>query len=342
VSRTTVMTPADGWTGGRTSIDAVARQLARQRRPAGGGPPFTLAGVLNLVAHAPRAEDIEGMRDLIERLADHQPSRAVLICAGAEAAGIDATVSTSCRLSDGHTGIAVELIVLTLHGETHAGAVSAATPLLRAELPTVLWWPGPPDDSETLARLAGLADRIVTEAARAADGAAGVRALADWAVASDTPFSDLAWAGVTQWRQLIAQVVDADALAALRSAPASATLRHAGPAPDVGTLLVAGWLADAVGPGLSVELRPTPGDGSGIRAVGLVGGVTGRRLSIQRLAERDAASVSVVEADGSRRTRALPLPCAGRGQLLAGELEVQRHDDVFLRSLSAATALAAA
>jgi glucose-6-phosphate dehydrogenase assembly protein OpcA len=331
------MTPADGWTGARTSIDAVARQLARQRRPAGGGPPFTLAGVLNLVAHAPRAEEVGPMRELIERLADHQPSRAVLIAAGPEAAGIEASVSTSCRLADGHTGIAVELVVLTLHGETHAGAVSAATPLLRAELPTVLWWPGPPDRSETLARLAGLADRVVTEAARAADGAAGVAALAAWRAASETPFSDLAWAGITQWRQLIAQVVDADALCALRAAPARAVLHHGGEAPDVGTLLLGGWIADAVGPGLSMELRPAPGP-AGVAGIELIGGVAGRHLVIGRLAERDAATVTVVEGDGSHRTRVLPLPCAGRATLLAGELEVQRHDAAFHRALSAAAA----
>jgi hypothetical protein len=103
-------------------------------------------------------------------------------------------------------------------------------------------------------------------------------------------------------------------------------------------VLLGGWLADAVGPGLSMELRRAPGPGAGIAGVELVGGVAGRHLSIGRLAQRDAATVTVVEADGAQRARVLPLPCAGRATLLAGELEVQRHDEAFHRALSAAAA----
>ena len=140
------------------TIAEVADRLAEQRRPPDGGMPFTLSGVLNLVAYAPSRPSSARCSEVIERLADHQPSRAiVLVSWSAGGEGIDATVSTSCRLAGGPAGVAVELVVLTLRGEARGGAASASVPLLRSELPTVLWWPGAPDASPAArsARLAG-------------------------------------------------------------------------------------------------------------------------------------------------------------------------------------------
>ncbi len=332
------MSERDGWDGRGVTIAEVADRLAEQRRPPGGGAPYTLSGVLNLVAYVPSPDDLGPMHEVIEGLADHQASRTILIAAAGEGSGMDAAVSTSCRLAGGSTNMALELVVLTVRGETREGAASACMPLLRSELPTVLWWPQPPD-AEAGGRLAGLldlADRVVTEAGRSDDAAAAVRALAGWLPGDDGPaVTDLAWAAVTPWRQLIVQVLDPDAVAAL-AAGGAAAIAHAGPA-GAEALLLAGWLRDLLGPAATVELRARDDAERGVLAVG-VEGPRGRRLSVERLPGRDAATVTVTEPDGAAHARTLPLPDAGRARLLAGELEIQRRDAAFERALARAAA----
>jgi hypothetical protein len=328
------------WRADGVTIDQVAQQLARQRRPADGGAPFLLSGVLNLVAYAGHPSETAAMLGVIERLADHQPSRAVVLCGEPDGAGIDACVTTGCRATGGPSRVALETVVLILHGDVRAGAASATVPLLRSDLPTILWWPwapGGPADA-TLAPLVAIADRVVTEAARGSDAREAVRALAGWVPAARPAVTDLSWAAVTGWRQLIAQMLEGDALDALRGGPATAEVLHGagGQAPD--PLLLGGWLRDLVGPGLQVVVgERDDGDGPGVAAVTLEG-VHGRRMVIERAPGRDAASVSVTEPDGAERHRVLPLPRPDRTRLLAGELELQRRDRAFERALAGACA----
>lgn len=329
------------WDGTGVGIGEVLDRLAAQRRPVEGGPPVALTGVLNLLAYAPRPEDLEGMTAVIQSLTDRQPSRSVVLTEGAGTDGLDATVSTSCRLRSDRSGVAVELVVLTLRGEAVEGAASAAVPLLRPDLPTVLWWPGPPDPDADgpLERLSGIVDRVVTEAGRTS-GRDAVRALARWVPDAGPAVTDLSWAQITSWRQLLAQMIDDDSLTALRAGASTATLTHGGEAPDAATLLLAGWLVDAVGGTLTVVVHPAAADAPpGPASVALQGTMSGRHLAVERIPDRCAAAVCVTEADGTRRRRVLPLPDADRGRLLAGELELQRRDRAFERALAGATAV---
>ena len=329
-------TSVSGWDGRGVTIADVAERLAEQRRPTDGGPPFTLSGVLNLVVHCP-AGDLEEMREVIERLSDHQPSRAVLVTWSGEGEGIDAAVSTSCRLAGGRASI-VERVELTLRGEARGGAASAIGPLLRSELPSVLWWPGALDPSPDgpLAGLAKLCDRVVTEVERDGDAAGALASLAAWTSEGGPLVTDMAWAAITSWRRLIAQVVDDAALARLRAAPASAVVAHPGARPNARALLMAGWLRNVVGETLTVTLESRPADGDELVAVEVAGSRSGRSVVIERLPGRGAAAVCVTEPDGTDRRRVMPLPSPDRARLLAGELELQRRDRVFERALRAA------
>lgn len=327
------------WDGIGVSIGEITAQLAEQRRPPGGGTPFTLSGVLNLVAYAPTAGQLGPMQEVIEGLADQQASRTVMIVESGEGSGLDATVSTSCRLTGDHVSVALEHIVLTIHGETREGEASAALPLLRSELPTVLWWPGPPDPSpaSSLGPLAALADRVVTEAGLGGDAAGAVGALAAWVQGEGGPaVTDLAWAAITPWRQLIVQILDPESLRALRPG-ATALIAHSTAAPGVRALLLAGWLRDLLGEDTRIELSRADADGDGDRLLAVeLDGPAGRHLRVERLPGRDAATVTVTEADGTVRERTLPLPEPDRARLLAGELEIQRRDRAFERALALA------
>lgn len=338
---TPALAPAEGlrrdWSGSGVTVAEAVDRLAEMRRPEGARAPSTLAGVLNLVAHAPTPGDLNEMRSVIERLADHQPSRAILLCDGGDGDGIDAALTTTFRQSGGHTCVAVELVVLVLRGEARAGAASAAAPLLRADLPTFLWWPGPPDDDpgSPLARLARIADRVVTEAGRDDDGAAAVRALARWSPDAGAIVTDVAWASITSWRQLVAQKLDAAAVVALRSGGATATIAHSGAAPAPDALLLAGWLADLIGPALMIEFDPRTSSDEGLLGLSLEGPAPERRIAVERIAGREAADVETGAGAGARR-RAMALPHPDRARLLAGELELQRRDRPFERALAQA------
>lgn len=341
VSPTAATTPPrESWSGVGVSVGDVLERLAVQRRPSGGGPPTPLAGVLNLIAYAPSPADLAEMRALVEGLADDQPSRAVLVVESEGGAGIDAEVGTGRRRTGEGACVAVELVVLTLRGEAREGAASAITPLLRPDLPTVLWWPAAPDgaDGGALDRVAELADRAVTEAGRHPDAAAGVRALAGWVPSAHPAVTDLSWAAITPWRQLIVQMIDEGALAALRSAASAAVVTHGAPAPDAESLLMAGWLRALVGERLVVSLRARPDADRGLIGVELEGSVAGRHMAIERVAGRDAAAVRVTDPDRVTRARVLPLPEVDRARLLGGELELRRRDPGFERSLARALA----
>jgi hypothetical protein len=331
----------EDWNGTDVDIGVVVDRLAAQRRQPDGGVPLTLAGVLNLVAYACDPADLDEMHAVIEGLADRQPSRAVLLTVAGGGDGIDATVSTGCRPGAGQSGVALEVVVLTLHGDTAGGAASATTPLLRPDLPTVLWWPGPPDATADgpLDRLCAIADRVVTEVGRG-PVAGGLGALAAWVPGTRAAVTDLAWAEITPWRQLTAQMLDAPALSRLRAGRSSVALIHGGSDADPGTLLMAGWMRDLVGDGLAVELRARRDAPEGLLALELEAEGDSRRLTIERVTGRAAAAVCVTAADGARRRRILPLPDTDRARLLAGELEVQRHDRAFERALAGAATVA--
>ena len=333
--------PSGSWDGVDVSIAQVVNRLAQQRRRPD-GPPLGLAGVLNLIVHVPRADELAQMRALIEGLADHQPSRAVLLLECDEGAGIDATVSTGCRLSGGNVVVGVEVVVLELHGERRAGDASAILPLLRSDLPNVLWWPGAPDASPDapLARLAPLADRIVTESGRHRRGVDAVRALAAWVPGTPASVTDLAWAAITPWRQLIAQVLDAGDLEPDGPGPLRTTIAHPEPCPSAEALLLAGWLRDRAGGRLEVAMDQRTG-ATPVLGVAIDLPAAGRRVTIERMPDHQAAAVTATgPGHGDARPRALPLPGLDRARLLAGELELQRRDAAFERALPHAAEVA--
>jgi glucose-6-phosphate dehydrogenase assembly protein OpcA len=342
VSTAAPVVPTWTWEGRDVSVAQVVDRLAAQRRRTD-GPPLTLAGVLNLIAHVPRAAELDAMHEVIASLADHQPSRAVLLLECPDGAGIDAVVRTGCRLSGGNVVVGVEMVTLELHGEGREGDASAIQPLLRSDLPNVLWWPGAPDPDPDgpLARLAPLADRIVTESGRHARGVDAVSALAGWVPGAPGAVTDLAWAAITPWRQLVVQMLGAGGLAPDGDGPVRATIVHPGPCASAEALLLAGWLRDRAGARLDVAMEQREG-ATPVLGVTVELPAEGRCVAIARMPDRQAAAVTVTGPgdDAPGRPRALPLPGMDRARLLAGELELQRRDAAFERALPHAAEVA--
>ncbi len=336
------VTPPDSrrtWDGHVDSVRDLSRALAGLQPTDADGRPLAMATVLNLVVAADPAGAADAER-VIESLADHQPSRAIIVERDPAGDGIDAHIEAQAQLvGSGRTPSRVELLRLRLHGAAAAGAASAVQALLRPDLPVFLWWPNAPDPTDTVfTELSGRSDRLIAEAG-ALDGAAAVNALAGAIADSGAAVTDLAWAALTPWRQLLNQLIDGERLAKLRT-DARVTIRHVGPEPCLGSLLLAGWLVDSIGPDVAIGFD-TVGHGGepGICEVRIDDG-SGQSYEIDRVVGRAAASVVMRSPGAPTHDRMMPMPERTRAQLLAGELELQRHDRPFERAIRHARRLA--
>ena len=329
-----VTTPA-AWTGQGVRVADVARHLRELRAQSGDQLHSTLTSVINLVAWAPTpaaAKDIEAAADA---LYDHHPSRVVIVVPADGGDRIDARVElmSSTPRGDKRT-LLVEQIVLTLHGAIAAHAGSAVTPLLRSELPTFLWWPAAPDPSSpTFAELVRVSDRLVTEVGRELRGRAALERLEAVMKFSRAPLTDLAWAVITPWRQVIAMSLRGEPLLDLRAGTAVATISTPPGEPPLEALLLAGWLADVLGEHIDIRFAKTAGD-ENILGVEL----TASRGCVLELA-RDEGPSTVMLRTAIGGPRSLPLPAVNRTDLLAGELELRGRDRPLERALTRACAL---
>ncbi|HJZ60824.1 MAG TPA: glucose-6-phosphate dehydrogenase assembly protein OpcA [Miltoncostaeaceae bacterium] len=325
------------WSGEGVRIGEVAARLADLRHglaPEGAVPART--SVLNLIAWAPDEAAAAEMEDVVDHLADHHPSRAVILTTAPGGDGIDAQAEAAVRRATDGRPVEVERVVLTLRGGVVEHAASAVIPLLRSDLTTFLWWPGRPDAAHPVMRdLGGVADRVVTEAARDADGPEAAAALADLAGADGPAVTDLAWAEVTAWRQTVALTIRGAVLRSLQEGNAAIRVAGGGDAPSLEALLVAGWLAGLVGPHARVAVEARSGEAGGLCAIELDGDA-GEVCAIVRA--EGASSVAIRTRSGER---SLPVPVPSRPALLAGELELRSHDRPFERAVRRAAAIAA-
>lgn len=330
------------WFEADVNIKDVLAHLADLRaRTDGGSDPRAVSSVLNLVALAPRDDDLPEVERAIVDLAEHQPSRAIVVSEGPEgdAPGIDAGVSVRSADDEHGRRVRVERVTLIVRGTARAGITSAVEPLLRSDLPTFLWWPGSLEScTDLLESLCGLADRLVSEGTRSSDPVAALTALSRWVRDSRATITDLAWAAITPWRQMLVQMLGPNELERLSSAPAVLHVAHGAPTAPLEALLLAGWLRAGLGEGLAVEFQARPNVDERLIAVEIEG-ASGRRLGIERIEGRSAAAVTVTAGAGKPRRRILPMPIPVTARLLAGELEYVERDISFERSLTNAMEL---
>lgn len=326
------------WTGQGVRIVEVASALRELRAAAGDERSSTLTSVMNLVAFAPDEASAREVEAVADALRDFHPSRVVIVVPADGADRIDARaeVMASTRRGTGRT-LVVEQVILTVRGGIAAHAGSAVIPLLRSQLPTFLWWPIAPDlSSPTFVDLLRVSDRLVTETGRTLRGRAALECLATVTACSATPVTDLAWAVLTPWRQVIATSLHGEPLRRLRVGPATATITTPAGEPSLEALLLAGWLADIVGHHIDVRFAVADGDGD-IQGVTLLAAET----CVLELARDDGPS-TVTMRTTIGGARSLPIPPTHRTELLAGELDLRGHDRPLERALTHACALAAA
>jgi glucose-6-phosphate dehydrogenase assembly protein OpcA len=369
------------WGASATSIDALERELARLRRAAVAhakerGRTLARASVLNLVVYAEREVHARRAARTVGDLALRHPSRAVIVLGDRGREGVAASVELHCHVpqADGAQPILYEQIFARVRGDYDERVASVVIPLLVPDLPVFLWWTGtPPSDARHLDDLVGLADRLIVDSA---DFARPDRTLPEIASLSrlHVGITDLNWARLTPWRELVAQFFD---VPAWRPFLDGITGIRVGFAVDMDgrdihpsqALLLLGWLASrlgwqpvealapaeaggllfrmkrADGAAIMVRLRPRfergldAGDVSGVRIQTATAQATAEFVIKRAPDERHATATAIV--DGSvRAERVVPLPALGIRELLGEELAIAGNDRVYEDALGALMGLA--
>lgn len=225
-----------------TSQD-VAKRLVRLRHEMGA---FTLGRVLTLVIDVDEAD----ADDAIEAAADatrQSPSRIIVLVRGNRRG----TNRLDAQIRLGGDAGASEIIVLRLYGPLTEQGRSVITPLLLADSPIVVWWPGAAPKDPATSPLGSMSGRRITDSATAKNPRKALTQRAETYAPGDT---DLAWTRLTRWRGLLAAALDQPPYEPVTEATVTGSVDS--PSAD----LLAAWLAVRLGCPVK-RARSRPGSG---------------------------------------------------------------------------------
>ncbi len=292
-----------------TTGSEVVKALAATRRSAGAvasGLALTLVAVVE-------EQNVEEAEQAAAKAAAMHPCRLLLVVRQQLQATprLDAEVQVGGRLGPG------EAVVMRMFGRLSLHAESVVLPLLAPDAPVITWWHGHPPYRIAHDPLGVLADRRVSDCARADDPIAALANRAEDFAPGDT---DLAWTRLTGWRSLLAATFDS-ASGRVRGGKVAAEPASASAA------LMAGWLSHRLG----VPIDRTESTGPGITEV---------RIDLE-----GGASIWVQRGDGHNATvhrdgmpdRSMPLPRRELGELLGEELNRLDADEIYGDALGKTT-----
>jgi glucose-6-phosphate dehydrogenase assembly protein OpcA len=218
-----------------------------------GGPATGV--VLNLIIVTDESGQHDAVRAASQASREH-PCRVLAVIARDSLA--PSRLDAELRSGEGTPG---QTVLLRLYGPMSEHADSVIVPLLVPDTPVVTWWHGLNPAVPSAQPLGVLAQRRVTDAARAAAPAEALTALSAGYKPGDT---DLSWTRATPWRSLLAATVDEE------TQPITGGVVRAeehNPTADLITAWLSGRLhapfarETSAGPGITeVALRTSDGD----------------------------------------------------------------------------------
>lgn len=314
------------------ALDLLWGQLRIERGDTNGTPGAQMdeyeqmrASTLNLIVLAGTAEEAQAVHRTIAELTEFCPSRAaILVTDGPDVEGNDLTIRAAVHEQPRgkmEPPIRYETITVMANRRRDASLVNIASTLLVPELPDFLWWHAPSLASDSLFdELVSISDRLIVDTAKLAHISQAFPLLARLGSGArpETRLSDLVWARLTPWRQIVAQFFDPPDARPCLDTIDEIEIEYGG---ELGTLpsgmttglLMVGWLASRLGwqaPGELVKMR------HGWR-VTLRGGKVGKRREIilRMKATDDPASVGIM--------RSVQINCADPA---CGVFRVERTD----------------
>jgi glucose-6-phosphate dehydrogenase assembly protein OpcA len=287
-----------------TTTTDIRAALARAQGQLGG--PAT-GVVLNLIIATDEAGQHDAVRAASQASREH-PCRVLGVIAR-ESRGTS-RLDAEIRSGEGTPG---QTVLLRLYGPMSEHADSVIMPLLVPDTPVVTWWHGLIPAVPSAQPLGVLAQRRITDAARAQAPAAALAALSAGYEPGDTDFS---WTRATPWRSLLAATVDQEPYP-IRGGRVAA--EQGNPTAD----LLTAWLGNRLDAPFNREVSAGPG----ITEVSL---------------HTDAGDVVISRPDGRLATLSLPgqpdrhvaLHRRDVADLLAEELRRLDPDEVYAEALA--------
>lgn len=212
-------TPLDGPVTADAVEDALAASWRRVRSTRDPGYPVVRASVLSLIVCVTDPSATDRVLDAIRNLSRLHPSRTIILLPDGYPGDDDVRVwhSTGCAGGDDHERVVCgEQLVIAARGKAIRFLPSLTDQLMLTDLPSFLWWIGDVAVSHDslFDRLTELADRLVVDSSDFVRLGASLARLDQLARRRHQPCSpsDLNWARLTPWRELVAQFFDSPAL----------------------------------------------------------------------------------------------------------------------------------
>jgi glucose-6-phosphate dehydrogenase assembly protein OpcA len=223
-----------------TTTGDIRAALARAQGQLGG--PAT-GVVLNLIIVTDESGQHDAVRAASQASREH-PCRVLGVIA--RESRTTSRLDAEIRSGEGTPG---QTVLLRLYGPMSEHADSVIMPLLVPDTPVVTWWHGTIPAVPSAQPLGALAQRRITDAARAREPVAALAALSAGYEPGDTDFS---WTRATPWRTLLAATVDQEPYA-IRGGQVIAEDRN--PTAD----LLTAWLRSRLDAPFSREASAGPG-----------------------------------------------------------------------------------
>lgn len=235
--------------------------------------PVTRACALTLVIYAEEKSQEQEVLALIPRITPQNPCRAVIVVArpGEVPSELSGRIAAHCQLpAAGEKEVCCEEVSILARGEGVYGLDQVVVPLLVPGLPVYLWWRADrsswPDYLDAVLRSA---DKVLVDSARFSNPETDLPRFFGHIrrLRSDAVLTDVNWARLTPWRELIAQCFDPADLRLLLDQLSEVRIEYEADSPRVilhrmQALLLAGWLASRLNWEPVLDM-PKPASGSG-------------------------------------------------------------------------------
>ncbi|MBX7219725.1 MAG: glucose-6-phosphate dehydrogenase assembly protein OpcA [Blastocatellia bacterium] len=361
----------------RRPVDVVAieRELAELWKAAaksgeGGGGAVTRVCLLNLVIFTASEADAATLSDIVAVVTEHAPCRAMILIADFDSpeSHTRAWISSHCHLSQNRQQVCCEEIRVSASGEALQHLGKTIGPLLIPDLPLFLWWRDPQSmDTELFQKAVENGKRLIvdTGALTHRDPEFAFQGRLIFNSRRKSAFSDLNWARLEIWRELISSFFDSvDSRDHLRKL-GKVVIRFADDGTAKGVpiraLLLTGWLAGQLdwkvkdaqqiapnhlefrfrGPGnrIQVEIQGEAGTqfpAGVLRSVTLTSGLEKSGVfSVKRVDPRDKEDcfeTSVEVQDGVSYSRVVSSHRPDDADLIAREVEIFGRDRTYERA----------
>lgn len=234
------------------------REVAETAQAKGGVRAVTTAQVLNLVIHAQSSSAANDYIRDVDFITGRHPCRVITAVADAAEDGVpvQAWVSIHCQLPpSGGRQVCCEQVSVVAGGGSVRQIPAAIIPLLISDLPVFLWWPqGTPFDDYLFRNLVDSMNRLIIDSSTF-ENPEGTLASLPARLRSNWPhiaMTDMNWARLTRWRELVAQFFDGPVLLPYldridRVIIDFSLSERGGPVNRAQALMMAGWLASRLG-----------------------------------------------------------------------------------------------